>query len=365
MSPAVLTAVLSAVPRNGLRAAVLLGVSAAVIMLIGLAAGGVAGLLWAVVVAVGLMFSLCFWCDRLALSALRARPVSEVEYPELYRLVRELSTLARLPAPRIYVSPALQPNSLAVGRSPRTASVCLTVGLLRLLGGDELRGVIAHELVHVRNRDILVSSLTAGTATVITFAAGLGWFLPFRAGREVGSGSIGSGSRSGSSTGDRGRDGSVFEAIMMRILGPVAALVLQLAVSRAREYRADASGARLAGDPLALASALRRIEAATVAMPLLPTGPLASASHLLIVNPFRAYGFARLFSTHPPTGERVRRLEAQAGFPRLAAFPTPTVRRGPRPSQGPSVPPTHVPAPPPWPRMPEFVRTGSGSAGWG
>jgi heat shock protein HtpX len=318
--------VLTAVPRNGLRAAVLLGVSAAVIMLIGFAAGGVAGLLWAVVVAVGLIFSLCFWCDRLALSALRARPVSEVEYPELYRLVRELSTLARLPAPRIYVSPALQPNSLAVGRSPRTASVCLTVGLLRLLGGDELRGVIAHELVHVRNRDILVSSLTAGMATVITFAAGLAWFLPFRAGREggsgsIGSGSFGSGSGGGSSTGDRGRDGSVFEAIMMLILGPVAALVIQLAVSRAREYRADASGARLAGDPLALASALRRIEAGTVAMPLLPTGPLASASHLLIVNPFRAYGFARLFSTHPPTGERVRRLEAQAGFPRLARVP--------------------------------------------
>jgi heat shock protein HtpX len=318
VSPAVLTAM----QRNGLRAAVLLGVSAAVIMLIGLAIEGVAGLLWAVVIAVGLIFSLCFWCDRLALSALRARPVSEVEYPELYRLVRELSTLARLPAPRIYVSPALQPNSLAVGRSPRTASVCLTVGLLQLLGGDELRGVIAHELVHVRNRDILVSSLTAGLATVITFAAGLAWFLPFGAGHGSDAGAAsgartGSGADSGDGAGSGGgRNGSAFEALMMLILGPVAALIIQLAVSRAREYRADASGARLAGDPLALASALRRIEAATVAMPLLPTGPLASASHLLIVNPFRAYGFARLFSTHPATGERVRLLEAQAGFPR-------------------------------------------------
>ncbi len=295
--------------------------------LLGVAAAGAGGAVVAIVIAVLLVVAVFASCDRLALSAMLARPVSEVEQPELYRLVRELSKAGRLPVPRLYLSPADQPNSFAVGRGPRTATVCCTEGLLRVLDEAELRGVLAHELAHVSSRDVLASSVSAGLATAITFPAGLARFV--RPGKPAGSGPVAVGSvasdsvaagsaaaGSGSAGSDRGSGLGLVETLLMLVFGPVAAIVVRLAVTREREYRADASGALLSGDPLTLASALRKIDTGTAELALAPDGPRTSVGHLMIASPFRPEGFARLFLTHPPTGERVRRLEALAGYRR-------------------------------------------------
>jgi heat shock protein HtpX len=312
--------------------------------LIGIAVAGGRGAVVAIVVAVVPIAAVCTCCDRLALSAMLARPVSEVEHPELYRLVRELSKAGRLPVPRLYVSPAEQPNSFAVGRSPRAATVCCTEGLLRALDEAELRGVLGHELAHVSGRDILASSISAGLATIITFPAGIARFLPGRS-EAVFSGRAGASSSARAGAVSSARAGAVssarasaatpaagvppavgaragtsglglLEALLMLALGPVAALVIRLAVTQEREYRADAAGALLSGDPVALANALRKIDAGTEELALGPDGRLSSVGHLMIASPFRAEGFARLFLTHPPASERVRRLEALAGYRR-------------------------------------------------
>jgi heat shock protein HtpX len=302
-------ALTSATARLALAAVVLIAGCAAV----GAAVAGVRGAIVALVLFGVLMAAGYVYCDRLALSAMLARPVSEVEHPELYRLVRELSKAGRLPVPRLYVSPAAQPNSFAVGRGPRTATVCCTEGLLRVLDEAELRGVLGHELAHVSGRDILASTASAGLATVITFPAGLARFLPGRAGS-----SAPASQPPGSSVPRRPASSGlgVFETSLMLVLGPIAALVIHLVVTGAREYRADAAGALLAGDPVALANALRKIDAGTAELALAPDGRLTSVGHLMIACPFRAEGFARLFGTHPPAGERVRRLEALAGYRR-------------------------------------------------
>ena len=272
--------------------------------LLGIAAAGGGGAVVAIVIAVVLVAAAFAWCDRMALSAMLARPVSEVEHPGLYRLVRELSKAGRLPVPRLYLSPAEQPNSFAVGRGPRSAAICCTEGLLRTLDEAELRGVLGHELAHVSGRDILASSVSAGLATVITFPAGLGRFAR--------PGSLTSGSVSHASGSGLG----VFENLLMLVLEPIAAVVVRLAVTQEHEYRADAAGALLSGDPVALASALRKIDAGTAELALAPDGRRTSVGHLMIASPFRPEGFARLFRTHPPAGERVRRLEALAGYRR-------------------------------------------------
>ena len=219
--------------------------------LLGVAAAGGGGAVVAIVIAVVLVAAVFAACDRLALSAMLARPVSEVEHPALYRLVRELSKDGRLPVPRLYLSPAEQPNAFGVGRGPRTAAICCTEGLLRVLDEAELRGVLGHELAHVSGRDVLASSVTAGLAAVVTFPAGLARLA-----------------RSGPTDSDLG----ALETLLMLLLAPVAAVVVRLAVSQEREYRADAVGALLAGDPVALASALRKIDAGTAELALAPTG---------------------------------------------------------------------------------------------
>ena len=282
--------------------------------LLGVAAVGGGGAVVAIVIAVLIVAAVFVCCERLALSAMLARPVGEVEQPELYRLVRELSKVGRLPVPRLYLSPADQPNSFAVGRGPRTATICCTEGLLRVLDEAELRGVLAHELAHVSSRDVLASSVSAGLATVITFPAGLARFArpANNSARSVAAGSV----TSDSVTANRGSGLGLLETMLMLVLGPIAAIVVRLAVTREREYRADATGALLAGDPLALASALRKIDAGTAELALAPDGPRTSVGHLMIACPFRPEGFARLFLTHPPAGERVRRLEALAGYRR-------------------------------------------------
>jgi heat shock protein HtpX len=280
---------------------------------IGAAVAGGPGAIVGVVCAGVLLAAGYVYGDRLALSAMLARPVGEVEHPELYRLVRELSKTGRLPVPRLYLSPAEQPNAFAVGRGPRTASVCCTRGLLGRLDEAELRGVLGHELAHVSGRDLLAATWSAGLATIITFPAGLARFLPGRAGAAA-PGSASNGSPAPRRPGSSGL-GPV-EASLLLVLGPIAALVIRLAVSRAREYRADAAGASLSGDPVALASALRKVDAGTAELALAPDGRLTSVGHLMIACPFRPEGFARLFGTHPPAGERVRRLEALAGYRR-------------------------------------------------
>jgi heat shock protein HtpX len=287
--------------RAAERAGAVTGLTVATVLLIigcaliGIAAAGGRGGVVAIVIALVLIAAVYASCDRLALSAMLARPVSEVEHPELYRLVRELSKAGRLPVPRLYISPAEQPNSFAVGRSPRAAAVCCTEGLLRALDEAELRAVLGHELAHVSGRDTLASSVSAGLATIITFPAGIARFLPGRS---------------------EGVTPGRAEAWLMLALGPVAALVIRLAVTQEREYRADAVGALLSGDPVALANALRKIDAGTEDLALGPDGRLTSVGHLMIACPFRAEGFARLFLTHPPAGERVRKLEALAGYRR-------------------------------------------------
>jgi heat shock protein HtpX len=284
--------------------------------------GAIAGAVLAgVLVAVGYAYG-----DRLALSAMAAHPVSEVEHPELYRLVRELSKAGRLPVPRLYLSPAGQPNSFAVGRGPRTATVCCTQGLLSVLDEAELRGVLGHELAHVSGRDLLAATASAGLATVITFPAGIARLLPgrARAGTPAASASRPQAPQgsAASASGPQAPQGSAasglgpLEASLMLVLGPIAALVIRLAVSRAREYRADAAGGLLSGDPIALATALRKVEAGAADLALAPDGRLTSVGHLMLTCPFRPEGFARLFLTQPPAGERVRRLEALAGYRR-------------------------------------------------
>lgn len=284
---------------NGLKTAGLFGAIFALLLAVGgliAASTGNAAFIWIFALIGVAMTAYGYWnSDKLAIKAMRAFPVTEAQAPAMYRIVRELSDRAGQPMPRLYVSPTQAPNAFATGRNPQNAAVCCTEGILGLLDERELRGVLGHELMHVYNRDILTGSVAAAIAGVISSVA---QFLAF-------SSLFGGGN-------DENRPNPLV-MIATALLAPFAASVIQMAISRTREYDADEDGARLTGDPLALASALRKLEHGTARAPLQPTPQLQNASHMMIANPFRAQDLSKMFSTHPPMAERIARLEAMAG----------------------------------------------------
>lgn len=274
---------------NMVKTAALFGVLWGLLLAVGwLIGGGETIWIFALIGVIGTAVS--FWnSDKIAIRSMRAQEVSPQQAPQLYQIVEDLAQQAGQPMPRLYISPTPQPNAFATGRSPKKAAVCCTQGILQILNERELRGVLGHELMHVYNRDILTSSVAAGVAGIITSLAQLALWFGGGRNREGGGGIIG--------------------VLLAMILAPIAASLIQLAISRTREYDADHDGARLTGDPLALASALQKISRGVDANPLPAEQEIQDSAHMMISSPFGAKGAAkRLFSTHPPTEQRVARL---------------------------------------------------------
>jgi len=267
-----------------LRTTILMAALGGLLVAIGYAIGGVGTATIFLFMALAINFFSYFFSDKMALAMSRAKPIDEAEAPRLYQIVRELTTRAGLPMPRLYMIPQDQPNAFATGRNPKHSAVAVTRGITKLLSEDELRGVLAHELTHIRNRDILIQSVASAIGAAITYLAYmLMWF-----GGDEDNGPLG-----------------IVAALGMVILAPIAASIIQLSISRQREYAADAGGAEICGNPESLASALLRLEQGAQAMPMQVN---QAAEPLYIVKPFSSKGIAGLFSTHPPIEERVKRL---------------------------------------------------------
>lgn len=270
---------------NTFKTALLLVALTLLLMLVGNALGGQRGMTFALVIAAVMNFTAYFFSDKIALATYRAQPVTREQLPRVYEVVERLTQKVGLPMPKIYVIPMDSPNAFATGRNPKHASVAVTQGILNLLNDEELEGVLAHELGHVNNRDILISSIAATLAGAITWLRYGAMFGGF---------------------GDRDeRRGGGLGALLMLILAPIAAMLIQLAVSRSREYQADATGAHLTGNPYALASALAKLDAYSRRVPMMAT---PSTAHLFIIQPLLGMNFGNLFSTHPPIAKRIERL---------------------------------------------------------
>lgn len=278
---------------NTLKTTLLLTTLTLLMLFLGQFFGGRNGMIIALAIAVAMNFFSYFYSDKLALSVYRAQPATREQLPRVYSVVEQMTQRLGIPMPKIYVIPSDSPNAFATGRNPQHASVAVTQGILNLLTDEELAGVLAHELGHVRNRDILISSIAATLAGAITILAQTGRFAMIFGG-------FGGGGNS------RDRDGGGLAALFMLILAPIAAMLVQLAVSRSREYEADATGAQMTGNPYALASALQKLDAYSKRLPM---GATPSTAHLFIVQPMISTGsFAELFSTHPPIAKRIERL---------------------------------------------------------
>ena len=274
---------------NTLKTVFLLGSLTGLLVVLGKYFGGTQGMMIAFVFALAMNFGAYWFSDKLVLAMYRAREVTEAQAPELVGIVRSLSQRAQLPMPRVYVVPAAAPNAFATGRNPQHAAVAVTEGIMGVMNRDQLEGVLAHEFAHIKNRDTLISAVAATLAGVIMILADMArWAMFFGGNRD-----------------DDDRGGGALGLIVMAVLAPIAALLIQMAISRTREFLADATGARFTRKPLALASALERLHAAAEHMPL---NANPATSHLFIVNPLSGRSFLRLFSTHPPIEERVKRL---------------------------------------------------------
>jgi heat shock protein HtpX len=278
--------------NNMLKTTVLLGLLTGLLIIIGGYFGGTQGMWVAFIFAFLMNFGSYWFSDKIVLAMYRAKPVSEAEAPDLHRIVRGLAQRAHMPMPRIYIIPTDAPNAFATGRNPEHAAVAATEGILRICNEDELEGVLSHELAHVRNRDTLISTVAATLAGVIVMLARMAMWMPF----------LGGGSRD-----DEDRGGGALGVLFLAILAPIAATLIQLAISRSREFQADETGAQLTHKPNALASALQKLE---VGAHRLPMNANPATSHLFIVNPLSGQALFKLFSTHPPIEERIARLRA-------------------------------------------------------
>ncbi len=279
---------------NYIKTAALLAVLTALLVLLGNVLGGRNGATIALMFA-GVMNFVSYWfSDRIVLAMYRARPVSEADAPDLYRIVRDLTVKAGMPMPKVYIMQSDTPNAFATGRNPDHAAVAVTTGITALLSREELAGVIGHELSHIRNRDILIATIAATIAGAISYLSQMAYFA-----------SLFGGSR------DDDRGGNPLVAIATMIIAPIAAMIIQMAISRSREYGADEGGASLTGNPLYLADALRKLDYYNKRIPM--PGNNGATAHMFIVSPLSGGSMVKLFSTHPPTEERIKRLEAMAG----------------------------------------------------
>ena len=284
---------------NTFRTTILLAVLTALLVWIGDMLGGRQGAIIALLLAGGVNFFSYWFSDKIVIKMYGGQEVTAQDDPELYGLVQDLAQRAGLPMPKVYVLPQDTPNAFATGRNAEHAAVAVTDGIRRILDKRELAGVLAHELTHVKNRDILVSTIAATLAGAISYIAQMAqWAMIFGGNRDR----------------DEEGGGGIFGLIVMMIVAPIAAMLIQMAVSRSREYGADEGGAKITGDPLALASALKKLHMGAQNIPLEANNATANATaHMFIVNPLTGHGLASLFSTHPPMEERIARLEAMAG----------------------------------------------------
>ena len=288
---------------NAIKTTMLLGLLTVLLVLGGMALGGQEGMVMAFILALVMNFGTYFFSDKIVLSMYNAREIGESDSPEIFSIVRDLSRKAGIPMPRVYHIPSEQPNAFATGRNPEHAAVAFTDGIVRILDREELAGVLAHELGHIRNRDILLGTIAATLAGAISMLANMAqWSMLF----------------GGSRNDEREGGGHPALMILMMILAPIAALLVQMAISRTREYKADRTGAELVGSPVPLASALRKLEQAAQRIPM---NAEPATAHMFIVSPLTGKDFASLFSTHPPTEKRIAALMALtgAGGERLAS----------------------------------------------